>query len=400
VRRPRIVHLVTRLELGGAQQNTLYCVLHHDRARFEVGLWAGQGGLLDPKARAIPDADVRLFPWLKHPIAPVRDAASVLRLARRLAGVDLVHTHSSKAGMIGRAAARLAGVRAVVHTVHGWSFNPFQSPAARRAYVGMERIAARFTDRLICVAEADRATGLALGIGSPPQYRIVRSGIDTAAFARSPDGRARVRASLGLAPDAIVVGTIANLKPQKAPLDFVEAARLAAAKDERLRFVYAGDGEQRGTVERAIASAGLSGKVTLLGWRDDVRDLLSAMDVFVLTSRFEGLPRAVLQAMAASVPVVVTDTGGVADVVLDGVSGRLVPPAAPAAAAEAIVGLASDPERRRRLAVEGLARLSDEFESGGMLRRVEAIYDELLGREAGGAAATFPLHLGAPISKN
>ena len=149
--RPKIVHLITRLDLGGAQQNTLYCVESHDRTRFSVGLWAGEGGMLDACARAVGDADVRILPWLVHPIAPARDLAAVMRLASMLRDVDLLHTHSSKAGILGRAAARLAGIPAVVHTVHGWSFNDVQSAATRRLYVEAERAAATRLDTPIFV---------------------------------------------------------------------------------------------------------------------------------------------------------------------------------------------------------------------------------------------------------
>src|SRR5678816_4511359 len=134
--RHRIAHVITRLELGGAQQNTLYCTAHHDRTRFEPSLIAGRGGILDDEVRRIPDATIDLVPWLKHPVSPVHDLGAVLRLRRLLRerGIDLVHTHSSKAGIVGRLAARLAGVRAIVHTVHGWSFNPTQSRARRAVY--------------------------------------------------------------------------------------------------------------------------------------------------------------------------------------------------------------------------------------------------------------------------
>lgn len=389
MRRARIVHLVTRLELGGAQQNTLFCVEHHDRERFDVGLIAGSGGRLDARARAVPSADVRLVPWLRHPIAPMADATAVFRLARRLAGADLVHTHSSKAGILGRAAARLAGVPAVVHTVHGWSFNPSQTPPARAVFVNLERAAARVTDRLICVAAADRETGISLGIGRPEQYRIVRSGIDVEAFRASPEGRARVRRELGLAEDEVVAGTIANFKPQKAPLDFVAAAAAARARDPRLRFVFVGDGELRYEVERAVASAGLTDAVRLLGWRDDVRDVLSALDIFLLTSLFEGLPRALLQAMAAGLPAVVTDTGGTAEVVDPGRTGLLVRPGDAAGAARAVVELAADPARRVRMGGAARSRLGPEFDARTMLAAVESIYEELL------ATATAASHLGA-----
>jgi len=400
-RRPKIVHFITRLELGGAQQNTLYCVCHHDRTRFDVGLWAGEGGILDSEARAIEQADVRILPWLVHPIDPVRDAAAVLRLASMLRDVDLLHTHSSKAGILGRAAARLAGVPGIVHTVHGWSFNDVQPAVTRRLYVEAERAAARVTNRIVCVALFDRDRGLASGIGHASQYRIVRSGIDPSLYGAPEGARERLRETLGAAPHDVVVGSIANFKPQKSPLDFVEAARLARLRDPRLRFFIAGDGELRPSAERAIAEAGLGDVVHLLGWRDDVAELLAAMDIFLLTSLFEGLPRVVLQAMAASVPVVATDTGGVAEVVVDGETGRLVPPGNPAAAAEAIVALADDAETRRRFAAAARSRVGDEFDSRRMVRDLEDLYDEVLARTPPEeATATSASHLGAASSKH
>lgn len=394
--RPRVVHLITRLDLGGAQQNTLYCVRHHDRTRFEVGLLAGAGGRLDAEAAAIPEADVRLVPWLRHPIAPVGDPLAILRLARRLRGVDLVHTHSSKAGILGRAAARLAGVRAVVHTVHGWSFNDTQAAPVRAAFAALERAAARGTDRLICVSEADRARGLAAGIGTPEAYRLLRSGIEPERFVPAPGARERTRAALGAGVEDVIVLSVGNLKPQKAPLDFVAAAAAACAADRRLRFAFAGDGELRAAVERAIAERGLQARIALLGWRDDVADLLAASDVFVLTSRFEGLPRAALQAVAAGVPVVLTDTGGTAEIVRDGVSGLLTTPGRPDETAAAILRLAADGLLRAHLADAASRRLGDAFDISRMVRDLEGIYDELLGGRGGTRTpATEASHLGA-----
>ncbi len=399
--RPRVVHLITRLELGGAQQNTLFCAEHHDRARFSVGLWAGEGGILDAKARAIAGADVRLLPWLVHPIAPARDTFAVLRLASMLRDVDLLHTHSSKAGILGRAAARLAGSPAVVHTVHGWSFNDVQRKATRRLYVTAERAAARATDRIVCVSRSDREKGLACGIGRLSQYRIVRSGIEPSRYAAPPGARERLRVAMGFAPGDVVVGSIANFKPQKGPLDFVEAARQAHVRDPRLRFFIAGDGELRRSVERALARAGLGELFRLLGWRDDIPDLLAAMDIFLLTSLFEGLPRAVLQAMAGSVAVIATDTGGVAEIVVDGETGFLVPPAAPGAAADALVRLAADGATRRRFAAAARSRLGAEFDIHRMVRDLEDLYDEVLGARSPEAAHATPgSHLGVNQSKH
>jgi glycosyltransferase involved in cell wall biosynthesis len=378
--RPLVVHLITRLDLGGAQQNTLYSAGHHDRSRFRVGLWAGAGGILDAEARAIADADVRLFPWLVHPIRPHRDALALVRLvaAMREAKPALLHTHSSKAGILGRAAARIARVRRVVHTVHGWSFNDTQSPIVRRLFRALERMAARGTDRIVCVSEADRREGIESRIGRPEAYRLVRSGIDPEEFSARPGARERVRAALGIGPGEVLVGTVACLKPQKAPLDLVEGAALALRVEPRLRFVVAGDGELRGAVEARARDLGLGERFRLLGWRRDVPDLLAGLDLFVLTSLFEGLPRAVLQAMVAGVPVVATAVGGTPEVVRDGETGLLVRPGDPAAAAAAVVRLTGEPETARRLAAAASRRIGEEFEIRRMVRTLDELYAETL----------------------
>ncbi len=378
-RRHRIAHVITRLDLGGAQQNTLFCAAHHDRSRFDVALIAGAGGILDADARRIPDADVHIVPWLRHPVRPVSDLRALLRLRRlfRSCRIDLVHTHSSKAGILGRLAARLAGVPVAVHTVHGWSFNATQAAPVREVYVQLERIAARSTQRLIVVAAGDRAKGLAHGIGRPEQYVVVRSGIDVSEFERPSVPRNEARTRLGFAPEQVVVGTVACLKPQKAPLDFLRAAALAHARDPRLRFLVAGDGELRPAMESLVRDLGLSDVVRLLGWRRDVPDLLHAMDVFLLTSRFEGLPRSVLQAMAAGIPVVATAVDGTPEIVHDGETGLLVPPGRPDLAAQRVLELVADPALRARCVSGARAVLTREFDIRQMVRNLDRLYLEL-----------------------
>ena len=379
-RKRRILHVITLLELGGAQQNTLFCTAHHDRERFEVGLLAGRGGMLDDDAQGIPDARVRLVPWLRHSISPFWDLLALFRLRAHLreAQVDLVHTHSSKAGILGRLAAWWAGVPAVVHTVHGWSFNDMQGVLQRRAYIALERLAAKFTDRILVVAEAHRDCGLRHGIGTPEQYAVLRSGIDVQAFSTRRRPRDVVRRELGFNGEHTVVGTIACLKPQKAPLDFVRAAAAAHAQNEMLRFFIAGDGRLQPQVESEIHDRGMQGIIVTLGWRDDVADLLHASDVFLLTSLFEGLPRVVLQAMAAGVPVVATAVDGTPEVVEDGVTGLLTPPGDPVAAAERVLRMASDAELRTRCVDEARRRLTGEFDIHGMVQELDRLYAELL----------------------
>jgi len=374
------MHVITRLELGGAQQNTLFCVTHHDRTRFEVGLVAGSGGLLDAEALAIDDAQVRLLPCLRQAIAPLWDLITIFRLRSfmRAQRIDLVHTHSSKAGILGRAAAVLAGVPTVVHTVHGWSFNDTQPVWLRRLYVSLERLAAHFTDRLVVVSARDQERGLAQGIGRREQYDVIHSGIELERFRHPSRDRESVRRELGIEPGQLLVGTVACLKPQKAPLDFVRAADAAYRKNPRLRFVIAGDGELEPTVRELIGELGLEDVVQLLGWRRDVVELLHAMDVFLLTSLFEGLPRAVLQAMAAGTPVIATAVDGTPEVVRDRETGLLVPPSRPDAAALGVLELAQDEELRRHCVREARQALGRGFDIRFMVTHLDRLYLTLL----------------------
>jgi glycosyltransferase involved in cell wall biosynthesis len=378
--RRRIVHVITRLELGGAQQNTLYCMAHHDRERFSPVLVAGEGGELDSEARSIEDAEIHLVPYLRHPVSPIQDPTAIFRLVSlfRKVGAELVHTHSSKAGVVARLAARMAGVPVIVHTVHGWSFNDTQPAVLRKFYTALERRLARFTDRLVVVSSLNREKGIALGIGAPDRYQVIHSGIDIGAYGRPEKPRAQVRAEMGYGDEEFVVGAVACLKHQKAPLDFVKAAVTAIGREPRLRFFIAGDGPLRPEVEKAIRDAGMEGKIRLLGWRRDVVDLYHAMDLFLLTSLFEGLPRAVLQSMAAGTPVVATAVDGTPEVVLDRETGLLVPPGSPEKAAEAILRVARDERLGAALASAASARLGESFEIGAMVRDLDDLYGRLL----------------------
>lgn len=375
-RRLHVHHLITKLELGGAQQNTLYCVEHHDRSRFRVSLGAGPGGVLDPDARRIRRLELRWFPRLHREVRPAADLAFLLEFSRWLAAerVDILHTHSSKAGILGRLAAAIAGTPVVIHTVHGWGFHDFQPRAVHAAYVGLERFAARHTDLLFAVSRENRERGLREGIGARAQYRIVRSGIAIERYARPGRSPAAVRRELGLPRGARVVGTVGNFKAQKAPLDFVRAAARIARAVPSARFVMVGDGEQRADAERLAASLGIAGRVVFTGWRRDVPDLLHAFDVFALSSLFEGLPRSVLQAASAGLPVVATDANGTPEAIDEGRTGFVVPREDPAALADRVIPLLRQPERARAMGRAGRAWIGEEFEIRRMLDRIESEY--------------------------
>ena len=354
-RRLKVAHIITRLELGGAQQNTLYCCAHHDRKKFEVILICGTGGYLDDEALKNSKLYRTYFlPELKHPIRPWWDLAALLKMTDilRAEKVDIVHTHSSKAGILGRWAARRAGVDQIFHTVHGWGFYPGQFFLTRWIYQFLEHRAASCTDRMITVSEANKREGLAARIGKESQYRVIHSGVEAEDFLPSKTAAAKARKRLG-SEDRPRVLILSNLKPQKSPMDVVETAYQLAKKIPAVLFVWAGDGPLREKIEKAIMKKELGKNFMFLGWREDVADLLAVCDVLLLTSLHEGLPRVVLQAMASGKPVVATAVNGTPEAVKDGITGFLNEPHQTQAASESLHKILEDKSLARRMGAAG-----------------------------------------------
>lgn len=376
--RLRVVQLITRLIVGGAQETALLTAALADGSRFEhvlvTGPQTGPEGSLHDQAR---DRGVALMvvPELVREVDPRRDLSVVpalVRLFRRLAP-DVVHTHSSKAGIVGRWAARRAAVPRIVHTVHGWPFHAHQHPAVAAGWRTLERVTAPLADRLVVVAETDRAKGLAAGIGRPDQYVTVRSGLELSGYGADALSRAAVRHELGLPPDAVVLGAVNRLSAQKDPLTLVRALATPLGRSPSTRLLLVGDGPLRAQVEAQIEQLGVSSQVVLTGLRLDVPRLLTAMDVFVSTSRWEGLPRTVLQAMATGVPVVATATDGIVDVVASERTGLLAPVGDAAAVGAHAQRLIEDVGLRGRL-VRAAAQQLPDFDATGMVRQLEELY--------------------------
>ncbi len=383
-RRIRVLHVITRLIVGGAQETAMLLCQHLDRSRYDCTLVTGEEtgpeGELHTESRARGVA-LEFEPDLFREISPLRDLAATVSLTRRMVRgrYDVVHLHSSKAGIVGRLAARLAGTPVVVHTVHGWGFNDEQPRLVSGTYQSLERACARWCDALCVVGTPYRDEGLALGIGEPSQYHLVRSGIEIDAYRHVAADRATLRARIGLPADALVIGNVGRLSPPKCPELMVRAFARLARTQANAHLVLVGDGWQRREVEAEVATLGLRDRVHLLGLRRDVPELLHTFDVFVMSSSREGLPRTLPQAMAAGLPIVATHVGGIPDAVAEGASGFLVPAGDVDALADRLARLAADPALRARLGAGGLARV-EEFSVQTMVRRTEELYERLLAR--------------------
>ncbi len=377
----KIAHIITQLELGGAQENTLYTATNLDPALYETYLVTGPGGLLDQDAKINLGQRLLFVPTLVRRLCPGKDLLSLIKIYRicRRYNFDIVHTHSSKAGILGRWAAKFAGVKVIIHTFHGFGFNDEQKFWTRWLFIWLERLTAGITSRLIVVSGENTKKALKLGIGHDQQYQVIHSGIKTAAY-RVKVNITEEKNKLGIPPTAQVVGMVACFKPQKAPLDFVRMAALISKELPETRFLLVGDGELRPQIEKLSRELGLEKHLVLSGWRRDANVVLQLMDVVVLTSLWEGLPRVIVEAFVSRKPVVATPADGVKEIVKDGITGYLADFHQPGIMAEKVISLLKDPEAAQKLAAAAAALIqaSGDFDIDEMVQEQSKLYLKIL----------------------
>jgi len=295
----------------------------------------------------------------------------------------IVHTHTAKAGLLGRLAARCAGVPVVVHTYHGHILDGYFSPLKTKAIVAVEGALARRTDRLISVSDTVRNELLAKRIGRKDQHTVIPLGFDLEPFLGADEHRGPLRRELGLGPGDSLVGIVARLVPIKDHKTFFLAARRVTGEVPGCHFVVVGDGERRAELQELVGRLGLGQHVRFLGWRADLPRIYGDLDVVVLSSRNEGSPVSLIEAMAAARSVVATRVGGVPDLVEDGVTGLLAPPGDPEALAGAMMALLSDRERRRTMGEAGRKRVYPAFSAERLVQDIDRLYTELLEEKHG-----------------
>jgi glycosyltransferase involved in cell wall biosynthesis len=374
----RVATVITRLE-GGAGVLALRGAQLLDPDVVTPTIVTGSGGRLIEEAEAC-GIEVLVEPMLREVIVPRSDLLAIGRLESifRERDFDVVHTHCAKAGAVGRLAARRAGVPRIVHTYHGFPFHQFQSPLRRRAYVAVERRLGRITDMALCVGSAVAAEAVRRELIAPERITTIGVAVDGPDRLRAsmnaglPEARRRARAALGLPDDAAVVGAVGRLTYQKAPEDFIAAIREIGRPG--VIGVWIGGGELAERVARQAASLPPGVRVVLAGERTDVLDVLPAFDVFAMSSRYEGLPTAVVEAMICGIPVVATAVNAVPDLVIPGVTGMLVPARRPRQLAAAIRHLLDSPEVAARMAAVARARVADQYGEPALRSALSAAY--------------------------
>ena len=324
-----VVHIITRFIRGGADENTQLTCNHQASAGYEVTLIVGNE--CDPEMRNGLDPRVQFIalPSMVQPVSPISDAISLIRiytLLRRLKP-DLVHTHTSKAGVIGRLAAAFSRVPKIVHGVHILSFTN-ESPMRRVSYLWLERICGVYTHAFVHVSTGMREECLRNGVGSGAVHAVAESGIEIARFRNPPppaDACNLLRSPIGSTKRPFVILSLAALERRKGQRQFLKVFRLIVEQRPNSILLLAGDGSERSEVEADVRRLGLSRHVRLLGYRDDPERLLAVADLFIVSSHREGLPRAAVQAAIAGVPIISTALPGISSIVHDNETGFVVP---------------------------------------------------------------------------
>jgi len=371
----RILYIVTAAEFGGAPLHVLQLMKYMVKQGHEVGLVAAPEPRLMEGAKAL---GVKIFPnpHFVRPFNPCKDLAALWFVfkAIRQFKPDLVSAHSTKAGFAARFSCAILGIP-VIFTAHGWVFTEGKNPLVRYPLVLAEHFASKITKKIICVSKYDKELALRFHVAPEKKLVIIHNGMDPHPYLNS-DG-SKIRTFLGLNKKDVLITMVARFVPQKDHNTLLQALNLISNNQYKYKVAFVGDGERKSLLRQEVEKLGLNERVIFLGERRDVPEILAASDIFVLSSNWEGLPRSIIEAMMAGLPVVATKVGGIPELVEDGVTGFLVPPKDPRALAEALQKLIENPDLRRRMGEAGRKKALREFTLDRMLHETERVYREI-----------------------
>jgi glycosyltransferase involved in cell wall biosynthesis len=377
----KVLHLITRLAIGGAQDNTLLTVEHHNRDVYTIHLASNPNDSWLFRARSVADT-FHALPHFTRSIEPIRDLKTLLDIIKLLRNeqFDIVHTHSSKAGILGRIAARIVGIPIVIHTIHGFPFHDFMSPLKRQFYIILERSLRSFADYYITVCELNRRQAIELDLISPQASQTVYSGIDFAKLDR-PSDPSTTRERLNIPKGWQVITMVGRLDQQKAPYYLVDAFAKVQQQCPETILLLVGDGELRPRLEKQVEKLNLTNHVRFLGSCDNVPEILKASHIFALSSLWEGLGRAMTEAMLVGLPVVVPEIYGIPEIVHHNETGLLFPARDVDQIAKHLIFLLQHPAEQYRLGKNGQTITRKLFDAHLMVKQIEEIYDKLLNQK-------------------
>jgi len=386
----KIIHIITRLDMGGSAQNTLLTCRELSDT-YEMVLVHGpslESHMTDSEKRSVKKAideakqsGVRFIciSWLLRRIHPAKDMRTLFFLIRLIAKEKpaIVHTHSSKAGILGRLAAKLAGVPIIIHTPHGHVFYGHFNPQASKIFLWIEKWFANLTDRIIALTEGEKQDYVNLAVGRPENLLTIHSGVDNRCYLSASVNVFEKKQSLGLLPNGLLIGFVGWLLPIKGPMHLLQAMPKVWKEHPDTSLVFVGKGNLDVDLRAVTLQFNAYGRVHFLGWRDDIAEIMQIFDIFVLPSLNEGMGRVLVEAMAAGKPIVASKVGGIPDLVIDQETGLLVPPGDEQALAEAILRLANNPSEAKNMGAAG--RLyCHRFSLEAMIEKLDHLYAKLI----------------------
>lgn len=385
-RKIKVLHIITRLDKGGSAENTFLTVKGLDKEKYDVTLMSGP--VDDPsqeRRKQVEDSGVRYIHISKlvRNINMLYDSIVLFKISRFLANrkFDIVHTHTSKAGLLGRFAAKLAGIPIIVHTPHGHVFFGYFSPLKTKIFILLEKFAARIADKIVTLTSREKSDYISHKIAGEEKFVIIHSGIELSKYQElSQEEKIKLKKEIGLPENSFVVGTVGRLVPVKNPELLIKASQPVFTQYPDTYFVFAGDGPLKEDLRTAAKEIGGEKNIVFLGWRDDAHRILSIFDVFCLPSLNEGMGRVLAEAMAHGIPIVASDVGGIPDLVIHEKNGFLVPSQNTEELAKCIQILIADEEMRKKMGDEG-KKMVLRFNSDTMVKKIAGMYEELLSQK-------------------
>jgi len=378
----KVLQLITRLDKGGSAENTFLTATGLDKNNYQVTLMSGpvEDAGQDRK-KEIGESGIRhiFIPELVRNISLINDFIAFLKIYRvlRKEKFDIVHIHTSKAGLLGRLAAKLARTPIIIHTPHGHVFFGYFGSFKTKMFILLEKLASCLTDKIVALTNGEKEDYLAYKVARKEKLAVISSGVDLNRYKEpSSEEKKNFKKELGVLENSLVVGTVGRLVPVKGPESLIEASKIIVSKYPDTYFLFVGDGPLRQSLEMKAIQIGLKKNIIFLGWRDDVSKIISIFDIFVLPSLNEGMGRVLVEAMALQKPIVASRVGGIPDLVSHGKNGFLVPPKNPMKLAKYIMILLEDQGKRETMGLAGQETISN-FSKEKMIEDTEKLYEEL-----------------------
>ena len=374
----KLLHVITHLPIGGAQDNTLYTVELLNKDKYDISLSCNLNGELVSRAKKVKHLKLYDVPNLRREVSIINDIRAFLYLYKLIKkeNFTIIHTHSSKAGFLGRVAAMLNKTPIVIHTIHGFAFHDYMNSFKKNIFIYLEKLSAKWTHGLVTVSNLNKKKVVDLGIAPIEKLKNIYSGIDLTLFINEKNDQ--FRKELNLDSNHLLLGSVGRLSNQKDPITMIEAFCIVIKTFPNAHLTLVGDGELRDKILIKIDQLQLNGRVHLTGNKNDPWKIYHSLDLFIMSSIYEGLGRSITEALSCGVPVVCTSVEGVPEIVRDNETGILVPPKDPDALATGIIKSLNDMDNAKKMAEEGRKFVNENFDVKKMVDDIDTLYDTLL----------------------